>query len=242
MEVAEGIALLVSYKWTQADIAKKMGKTPAWINQVLSRLEASDKVKTALEQGQIPVTVLQSIVATGKKYGKENNVTDQHAKQDDALSVHLTGKLEKKEQGTIRTGKRGRPSGSASTANTGNNAKPSNASAQKPSNNPAPSTNNAPSNASNKKNASNAPSNGKKPSNNGTVKSAFENEKDPAFKHELIKTEQEIIRHRKNVGLANILLMLLNFENSTDADACHDYNAALRTCLGHINGIDKGKK
>jgi ParB/RepB/Spo0J family partition protein len=239
MEIAECIACLIKeHKWTQADIASKMGKTAPWVTQKLSLLQATPEVVEAVEKGLISATTAQSIVATGKKYG--NNSTTQETKvQNDALAQQIIKNGNKApKQGTGTQGStRGRPKGSASTANTGTSK--SQASTSKPA-----STNNVPASTSN---VPATPNNA--PTNKGTVSSTprsdtpvslgtdFSKEKDPAVKALLMSANTNVVRARASVGLQNVLLMLINFEKSKDGTL--DYVADLKVCYDKIAKLNK---
>lgn len=97
LEVAEGIKRLIGFGHKQSAIATLLGKTPGWVTQTLSLLDASPEVKAAVESGEIKPTAAQQMVAASKAASTDKQ--EQAQVQAQALAANKAAKAAKAQQG-----------------------------------------------------------------------------------------------------------------------------------------------
>lgn len=96
MEEANAIKRLMNYGLTQTQIAKKLGKSQATINNRLSLLDASPEVIKEMEQGEVTFTEVRQIV----------DESDGIESQKEKLEEVKAKKKARKENGTKKYGKK----------------------------------------------------------------------------------------------------------------------------------------
>ena len=89
LEEAECFRRLVAWGWTQADTAKRIGKSIGYVNSRLKLLDASPELKEAIQDGTIKPTLATNIIVESQKPSNDVKAT---TFQNDAVNQVKAGK------------------------------------------------------------------------------------------------------------------------------------------------------